>query len=85
MKKNKIAKLVRQARRSLGLKGQSQQVLLRQTRERLHLTNEALANTLDVSLPTLIAWLAPKSAGKHRTMPTETRLLLLHLLAATDE
>jgi DNA-binding XRE family transcriptional regulator len=76
-----VSKLVRQARRSLGLNGQNQQALLRKVRKALDLTNDELAKALGVKLPTLYAYLAPESAAKHRKMPAGSRLLLERILA----
>lgn len=61
---------------------QDQAAMLRGARARLKLTNEELAAELGVSQATLTAWLAPKSAAKHRTMKAGPRLLLARLLAA---
>jgi len=80
VKKNALAKLVRQARRSLGLNGDSQQDLLRRARDTLELTNEELAEAIGVKLPTLYAYLAPKSAAKHRALPADMRLILEKIL-----
>lgn len=79
-KKKNVAKLVREARKSLGFGADTQQALLRRVREGLGLTNEELANALGVSLPTLMAWLAPETAAKHRRMPDSEKLLLRHLV-----
>jgi DNA-binding transcriptional regulator YiaG len=81
MKKKNVAKLVQQARKSLGLTGGSQQNLLRQARQSLGVTNGELATALGVSLHTLMAWLAPDTAAKHRGMPVEARLILKQLLS----
>jgi len=76
-----VSKLVRKARRSLGLNGESQQALLRKARASLGLTTEELAAALGKSQATLTSWLAPKGAAKHRTMPAGSRLLLQRILA----
>ena len=60
---------------------QDQAALLRTARATLKKTNEQLAADLGVSVPTLLAWLAPKTAAKHRTMPRGSRLLLARILA----
>lgn len=83
-KKKNLTMLVKQARKSLALEDETQQDLLRSVRDEFGVTNEELAEALDVSLPTLIAWLAPASAAKHRVLPDEMRRLLTHLLAQTD-
>jgi transcriptional regulator with XRE-family HTH domain len=62
-------------------KEQDQGTLLRTARERLKKTNEQLAAELGVSEATVIAWLAPETAAKHRTMPRGSRLLLARILA----
>lgn len=60
---------------------EDQAALLRRARKALDYTNEELAAALGKSLPALMAWLAPKDAAKHRTMPNGSRLLLLRILA----
>lgn len=60
---------------------QDQAALLRRARQALGWTNERLAQELGKSLPALLAWLAPKGAAKHRTMPASARLLLSRILA----
>lgn len=62
-------------------KQQEQAELLRQARKRLQTTNAALAEQLGVSEATMLSWLAPKGAAKHRTMPAGSRLLLARILA----
>ena len=81
-KKPDIAKLVKQARKSLAMDDHSQQELLRKTRMRLGLTNEELAEALKVSQPTLRSYLAPESAGRFRKMGNTDKLLLREILAA---
>lgn len=80
-KRTDALKLVRQIRKALGLNGESQQDLLRRARDRLGLTNQELAAALEVSDATLLAWLAPKGAGKHRSMPEAAKLVLAAILA----
>jgi DNA-binding XRE family transcriptional regulator len=80
-RKTDVLKLVKQARKSLGLDGERQQELLRKTRKRLGLTNEQLAEVLNVSVPTLLAHLAPESAAKHRRMKAGDKLLLRAILS----
>lgn len=81
MKKSKdVSKLVKQARKSLGLNGGSQQQLLRKARSQLELTNGELAAALGIKLPTLYSYLAPASAAKHRPLPGELRLLVGRML-----
>jgi len=75
-----VSKLVRQVRKSLGLNGESQQKLLRQARAVLGLTNDELAQALGVKLPTLLSYLAPKDAAKHRSLPSDLRLVLERLI-----
>lgn len=62
-------------------KQQDQATLLRNARKALSYTNEELAAALGKSVPTLLAWLAPRDAAKHRTMPASSRLLLARLLS----
>lgn len=81
-KKPDIAKLVKEARKSLGVDNQSQQDLLRRARTRLGITNEELAEALNVSQPTLRSYLAPESAGRFRKMGNTDKLLLREILAA---
>ena len=63
-------------------KRQEQAALLRQARTRLGKTNSELAAELGVSESTMLAWLAPKTSGKHRTMPEPVRRLLAAITAA---
>lgn len=73
----------KQARKDLGLSGgASQQEQLRRVRKALALTNEGLAQALGVKPATLLAYLAPDTAAKHRQLPAESRLVLRRLLAA---
>jgi len=72
----------RQVRKSLGLNDERQQELLRKARKQIGLTNEQLAGVLNVSVPTLIAHMAPATAAKHRRMKAEDKLLLRAILAA---
>jgi hypothetical protein len=43
-------------------------------------TNLELAAALGKSEATLIAWLAPRDAAKHRVMPPSAKMLLEHVL-----
>lgn len=76
MKTKDVSKLVRQARKSLGMNGGSQQDLLRRARKTLGVTNEQLAVALGVKISTLLSYLAPKGAAKHRAMPADLRLVV---------
>jgi DNA-binding XRE family transcriptional regulator len=80
MKKTKtrkdVSQLVKRARTSLRMNGGSQQALLRRAREILDLTNDELGKALGVKLGTLMAYLAPEGAAKHRTMPADLRLIV---------
>jgi transcriptional regulator with XRE-family HTH domain len=80
MKKD-LAKLIRQMRKALGLNGESQQELLRKIRQAFELTNDELAEALGVPANTLLAYLSPDSAKKHRIMPEADRLVLTRILA----
>jgi DNA-binding transcriptional regulator YiaG len=60
---------------------QDQAELLRQARKTLKKTNGELAEALGVSESLMLAWLAPKSSGKHRPMRQPARLLLAAILA----
>jgi transcriptional regulator with XRE-family HTH domain len=60
---------------------QDQAALLRRARTALGWTNERMAQELGKSVPTLNAWLAPKRAAKHRTMPASASILLARILA----
>jgi DNA-binding XRE family transcriptional regulator len=80
-KRSDAKKLVRDARRYLGLNGENQQALLRKVRKALDLTNGELAQALGVKPATLMAYLAPETAGKHRVMPGEYKLILQRLLS----
>lgn len=79
-KASDVSKIVRQARKALGLNGENQQALIRRVRSAHSLTNEALADALGIKVPTLLAYLAPASAAKHRSLPAELRLVLAHML-----
>lgn len=79
--KREADRLIREARKSLGLMGDSQQKLLRKARQLLSLTNEELASALGKSEAALIAWLAPEGAAKHRKMPESARLVLNAILS----
>ena len=86
--KKEIATLVRRAKQSLAKsdEGESQQILLRNARKELGLTNRELAEALGLTIgkddesAALLAWLAPATAAKHRTMPRDSRLLLERIL-----
>lgn len=60
---------------------QDQAALLRQARQKLDKTNAELAESLGVSESLMLAWLAPKSSGKHRPMRKPAKLLLAAILA----
>lgn len=62
-------------------KTKDQAELLRSARRALGMTNAQLADALGKSEAALLAWLAPKQAGKHRVMPKGSKLLLERLLA----
>lgn len=82
MSKTDLSRMVRKARKDLGLNGASQQELLRRVRKALDLTNDELAEAIGVKPATLLAYLAPDTAAKHRQLPAESRLVLQRLLAA---
>lgn len=75
-KSNDVSRLVKQARKSLGMNGENQQALLRRARKALAVTNAELAQALGLKLPTLMSYLAPKGAAKHRTLPDDLRLVI---------
>jgi hypothetical protein len=77
---NDLARSIRRMRRGMGLSGVAQQELLRKVRAAFALTNEELAQALDVPLDTLLAYLAPASARKHRRMAEADRLILGRIL-----
>ncbi len=81
MKKTELAKRIKAERKALGLNGESQQELLRRVREAFELSNDDLAEALGVKVDTLLAYLAPESAKKHRAMPGEDRLVLSRIMA----
>lgn len=60
---------------------QDQAALLRNARQKLNKTNAELAEALGVSESLMLAWLAPKSSGKHRPMRQPATLLLAAILA----
>lgn len=66
-------------------KAKTQQQELRSARERLKISNAELAERLGVSEPTILSWLAPNSAAKHRVMPRQAKLLLAAILRARKE
>lgn len=76
-----LAKLIRQKRKALGLNGTKQEQLLKKIREAFDLTNEELAEALGVNLNTVLAYLAPETANKRRTMPEADQLVLAAILA----
>jgi DNA-binding XRE family transcriptional regulator len=55
--------------------------LLKQAKETLGLTTEALAVELGATRDTLNNWLAEKSSPRYRPMPKMARLLLARILA----
>lgn len=57
-------------------KGKSQQEQLRAARKALGATTAELAAKLGTSKAAVTAWLAPKDAAKHRTMPATAKMLL---------
>jgi DNA-binding transcriptional regulator YiaG len=79
-KAQELAKNIKRARKELGLNGDSQQELLKRVREAFELSNEELAAALGVAEATLLAYLAPESARKHRTMPAADLLVLARVL-----
>ena len=81
-KSEELAKLYRQTRKALGLNGEPQQDQLRKLRDLFGLSNEELAAALEIPLTTLLCYLAPESAAKHRTMPAADRLVLARILEA---
>jgi DNA-binding transcriptional regulator YiaG len=76
-----LAKRITRARKQLGLNGQSQQELLKRVRTAFELTNDELAAALGVPMDTLLAYLAPESAKKHRKMAAADLLVLSRILA----
>lgn len=58
-----------------------QQQVLRDARDKLDLTTEALAGELGVSLKTVRSWLEPATSASHRAMPKGYQLLLDRILA----
>lgn len=81
MKKSELQSDLAKARKSLGLNGKSQQDLLRKVREAYGISNDELAVALGVALPTLLAYLSPEVATKHRRMPEADKLTLARVLA----
>ncbi len=79
-KTQELAKRIKAERKTLGLNGESQQDLLRRVREAYGLSNDELADALGIKADTLLAYLAPESAKKHRAMPGEDRLVLARIL-----
>jgi hypothetical protein len=79
-KAQELARLIRQARKGIGLNGESQQDLLRRVREAFDMANEELAEGLGIGLDTLLAYLAPETSKKHRKMPEADRLVLTRIL-----
>jgi hypothetical protein len=62
-------------------KTQTQQEQLRAARKVLKKTNAELAAEFRKSEAGILAWLAPKTSAKHRTMPAGARLLLARIVA----
>ena len=63
------------------MKNATQQEQLRAARTRLKVSNAELAERLGKSEAAMLAWLAPESSAKHRTMPKSAKLLLAAILA----
>jgi len=84
-KAQELAKKIKRARRELGLNGDEQQELLKRIREAFELSNEELAAALEVPLDTLLAYLAPENAKKHRKMAEADLLVLSRILAGTKK
>lgn len=82
MAKGDLKKDLAKARKALGLNGQSQQEILRKAREVYGMTNDELAGALEISMPTLLAYLAPSDAAKFRRMAEADKLILARVLAA---
>lgn len=80
-----VRRLVAQAKRSVKMKPESQQDLLRRVQKRLKLDRAALAGVLEVSTVTLKAYFAAEGATKHRRLTDEKRRLLLALLDAAEK
>lgn len=66
---------------SIGERMKDQQKAIRAARTKLGITSEELAERMGVSLPTMRAWLLPKTSKAHRNMPKAAELLLGHILA----
>lgn len=75
-----VSKLVRQARKSLGLDGKSQQQVIREARNVLKMTTGELAEAIGKSEAALLSWLAPDGNAKARRMPAESRLVLERII-----
>jgi DNA-binding transcriptional regulator YiaG len=80
-KAQELARQIKKARKQLGLNGESQQELVKKVRTVFELTNDELAAALGVPLDTLLAYLAPESAKKHRKMAAADLLVLARILA----
>lgn len=80
-KAQELAKRIKQTRKQLGLDGGSQQELLKNVRSAFELTNEELAEALGASRDSLLAYLAPETAKKHRKMPAADLLVLARILS----
>lgn len=81
MKKSDPKKLLKAARRSMGLPTDNQQALLRRAKSALGFNNDELASALGKSPETIKSWLAEAGTAKHRVMPEGARVLLAHVLA----
>lgn len=79
-KAEQLAREIMRTRKQLGLNGEAQQELLKDIRAAFDLTNDELASALNVPLVTLLAYLAPESAKKHRKMAAADLLVLSRIL-----
>lgn len=59
----------------------TQQDQLRAARKALKKTNAELAAEFGKSEAGILAWLAPETSAKHRTMPKAARMLLARIVA----
>ena len=75
-----LAKLYRETRKALGVNGERQQDQLRKLRDLFELSNDELSEALEIPLATLLCYLAPETAAKHRTMPAADRLVIARIL-----
>lgn len=62
-------------------KQKSQQEEIRAARAALNVTTEELAGMLGRTLPTIRAWLLPRTSKAHRPMPEAARNLLRQLVS----